>query len=449
MSKPVFADLGLSQPLLAAVGAAGYDHPTPIQAAAIPVALAGRDLVATAQTGTGKTAAFALPLLQRLAASQADRPEADSPPPARSRRRRGFRRPAAQVAERPVAVASAGRPRALILTPTRELAQQIDESLQTYGQTLRLRTSVILGGVPQESQVRALQRGVDILVATPGRLIDLIEQGHVACDQVEIFVLDEADRMLDMGFIHAVRQVAGLLPTQRQTLLFSATMSPPIVRLAAALLRDPQTISVSPPASVSGQIDQRVMFVNKADKRALLADILKSREVTRALVFARTKHGAERLAKLLGKAGVDADAIHSNKTQGARQRVLAAFSKGQLKVLVATDIVARGIDVDGISHVINYELPAEPESYVHRIGRTARAEAHGIAMAFCDVEELSLLRGIERLTNQPLTIVSDHRYHADNVADCFTQQRQPQRVVSPRRAYRSYGTGRGRRAAMR
>ena len=420
MSRPVFADLGLIQPLLDSVCAAGYRHPTAIQAATIPVALSGRDLVATAQTGTGKTAAFALPTLQRLAGR----------PGGRSTGNRGC-------------------PRALILTPTRELAQQIEASLRTYGRGLRLRTAVVVGGVQQEPQVRALRRGVDMLVATPGRLIDLVEQGHVAFGQIEVFVLDEADRMLDMGFIHAVRRLAGLLPGQRQTLLFSATISPVIARLASDLLQDPRILAVTPPASVSGQIDQRVLFVAKVDKRALLSDVLTSRDVTRALVFTNTKHGADRLARQLVHAGLSADAIHSNKTQSARQKVLAAFSAGGLKVLVATDIVARGIDVDGISHVINYELPAEPESYVHRIGRTARAEAHGIALAFCDVEELSLLRGIERLTRQPLRIVTDHRHHAATFAACFTSRREEPRQRSLRAAFRSYRSGGGRRASPR
>ena len=421
MSRTNFTDLGLIRPLLAAIGAAGYQQPTAIQAAAIPVALAGRDLVATAQTGTGKTAAFALPILQRLAAQRGR--------PAGGHRARG--------------------PRALILTPTRELAQQIDASLRAYGRDLALRTTVVVGGVAQEPQVQALARGVDILVATPGRLIDLVDQGRVTLTAVEVFVLDEADRMLDMGFVRDVRRIAVLLPGERQTLFFSATMSPVIARLAADLLRDPQTVAVTPPASVSGRIDQRVYFVAKADKRALLSEVLGSREISRALIFARTKHGAERLARQLRTEGHDADAIHSNKSQAARQKVLAAFGGGRLKILVATDIVARGIDVDGISHVINFELPADAESYVHRIGRTARAEAHGIALAFCDVEELSLLRGIERLTRQTLQVVTGHRHHEATVAACFERQRETVRPPSRRAVYRSYRGGGSRRAAAR
>jgi ATP-dependent RNA helicase RhlE len=425
-----FSELGLASNLLDAVQAAGYEHPTAIQAAAIPVALTGRDLIATAQTGTGKTAAFALPILQRLAAS---------PVTGRTRSRTTGRGRSG----------GPGRPRALILTPTRELAQQIDMSLRVYRGRLPLQSTVVVGGVKQESQIAALQRGVDILVATPGRLLDLVNQGHVLCDRVEVFVLDEADRMLDMGFSHDVRRLASLLPRERQTLFFSATMAPLVVRLAADLLRDPQTVAVTPPASVSGQIDQRVFFVAKADKRDLLLDVLRGRDIARALVFTRTKHGAERLARLLVKAGVDADAIHANKTQGARQRTLAAFSRGQLRVLVATDIVARGIDVDGITHVINYDLPHEPENYVHRIGRTARADASGVALAFCDVEELSFLRGIEQLTRQSLHIVSDHRHHAATTADCFTQQRPTTRPTPRRGAYRSYRGSGGRRSAVR
>lgn len=423
MSKPHFSDLGLSEPLCAAVGAAGYQHPTAIQTAVIPAALTGRDLIATAQTGTGKTAAFALPLLQRLAGGFGGRPNE----PAAARR---------------------GSPRALILTPTRELAQQIEASLRTYGCNLRLRTAVVVGGIQQDPQVKALRQGIDILVATPGRLGDLVAQGHVVFDRIEVFVLDEADRMLDMGFIHAVRHLAGLLPRQRQTLFFSATMSPPIVRLAGDLAQDPQFVAVAPPASISDAIDQRVFFVAKANKSALLSEILAGRDVIRALVFARTRHGADRLAKQLSRAGLDADAIHADKSQAARQRVLAAFSRGRLRILIATDIVARGIDVQGISHVINYELPAEPESYVHRIGRTARAEAHGVALAFCDVEELSLLRGIERLTRQPLHIVADHRHHAASTAACFMRQREALRQQSRHSGLRSYRGG-SRRANAR
>ncbi|MDY0109011.1 MAG: DEAD/DEAH box helicase [Candidatus Krumholzibacteria bacterium] len=414
--QPSFLSLGLLPALTDAVLAAGYRQPTRIQAAAIPAALAGRDLIATAQTGTGKTAAFALPILQRLAGR---------------------------------APARACCPQALVLTPTRELAQQIAASLAVYRGGLPIRTAAVVGGVQQEPQVKALRHGVEILVATPGRLLDLIDQGYVAFDQLEVFVLDEADRMLDMGFVHAVRHVAGLLPRRRQTLFFSATMPAIVTRLAADLLRDPHTITVSPPASVSGQIDQRVLFVAKTDKRALLSDLLASPAAKRVLVFTRTKRGADRLAKQLRGEGLRADAIHADRTQSARERVLADFSGDRLQVLVATDIVARGIDVAGISHVVNFELPDEPENYVHRIGRTARAEAHGIGLALCGIEELSLLHGIERLTRQPLTVVTDHRYHAANVAACFMSQRRAVQMSAQRGAYRSYRGHRGRRATMR
>jgi len=420
MSNHQFTDLGLSQAVLRAVADAGYQQPTPIQTAAIPPALAGRDLIATAQTGTGKTAAFALPILDRLSA-------------------------------RPVKGERAIR--ALVLTPTRELALQIEASLRTYGRHQSLRTVVLLGGVSQDPQVRALRRGADILVATPGRLLDLIDQGFVALDRVETFVLDEADRMLDMGFIPAVRTIVRQLPARRQTLFFSATMPTAVANLAASLCREPQTVAVTPPASVSVNIEQRVMFVAKTDKRALLHDLLCDRSVRRALVFTRTKHGANALARQLARQGLNVDAIHSNKSQSARQRALADFDGGLVKVLVATDIVSRGIDVDRISHVINFDLPHEPESYVHRIGRTARAGAQGIAVSLCDLEEIPLLRSIEKLTGRPLVAVEDHPYHAEAIAACSRRTQEPERpapVRSRRHAYRSYRSGgRGRHSVSR
>jgi len=374
-----FSELDLVEPLRRAVCAENYEHPTPIQAEAIPHLLAGRDLLGIAQTGTGKTAAFALPILQRLAAT-------------RTAVRRGCMR-------------------ALILTPTRELAIQIADSFRTYGRYLSLRSAVIYGGVGQKPQVDALARGLDILVATPGRLLDLMGQRHVHFDQVAVFVLDEADRMLDMGFIHDVKTVIAALPKERQSLFFSATMPQQIDRLADTILRNPIRVSVTPAASTVEQVEQRVYFVDASNKRGLLADLLKDSAVARALVFTRTKHGANRVTQHLEHAGIEAEAIHGNKSQSARQRALGNFRDGRTRVLVATDIAARGIDIDGITHVINYEIPNVPESYVHRIGRTARAGAGGIAISFCDVSERPFLRDIETLTRRKLRAVEGHRFH--------------------------------------
>ena len=370
-----FDALGLSEPLLQAVRACSYTTPTPVQAEAIPPLLEGRDLLGCAQTGTGKTAAFALPVLQHLAAQRPPR----------------------------------GRPiRSLVLTPTRELAAQIGESFERYGTELSLRHLVIFGGVGQNPQVRALRRGVDILVACPGRLLDLHGQGHVDLSHVEVFVLDEADRMLDMGFIHDVRRVLRVLPKRRQNLLFSATMPSSIVKLAGSFLHDPVHVEVTPTATTVERIDQTVMFVARADKRRLLAKILGSGEVEQAIVFTRTKHGANRLVKQLDQAGLEARAIHGNKSQNARTRALDAFRSGELSVLVATDVASRGIDVDGVSHVFNFDLPNEPDSYVHRIGRTGRAGRAGIAIAFCDPEERKLLRDIEKHIGERIEVVADH-----------------------------------------
>ncbi len=412
-----FAELGLIRPLLDALKAQDYSVPTPIQAAAIPPLLEGRDLLGIAQTGTGKTAAFSLPLLQRLDAAK----------------------------ERP----ASRRPRALILTPTRELAVQILDSLATYGQGLRLSRTAVYGGVGQSPQVRALSRGVDTLVATPGRLIDLLDQGQLRLDNVEVFILDEADRMLDMGFIHAVRRLAALLPKERQTLLFSATMPRAVADIAASLLRDPVRVEVTPAASTVDRIDQRVLFVTKADKRALLGELMQDQSIERALVFTRTKHGADRVAEHLARDGVRTGAIHGNKTQGARQQALNGFRNGRLRVLVATDIAARGIDVDGITHVINFDLPNEPESYVHRIGRTARAGAEGIAISFCDAEETAYLRDIEKVIKQGVPVDADHPYHAAEVASARARrpqkpaQRAPQRQRRPHRGQSGGSAPRG------
>ena len=378
-----FAQLDLVEPLQRALRAENYETPTPIQAQAIPHLLAGRDLLGIAQTGTGKTAAFALPILQRLAA------------------------------ERAAPVRNAMR--ALILTPTRELAVQIHDSFRTYGRHLQLRSAVIYGGVGQKPQTDALARGPDIVVATPGRLLDLVQQGHVRFDRVSVFVLDEADRMLDMGFIHDVRRVIAKLPPVRQSLLFSATMPPEVESLVKGILKNPQRVEVTPSATTVERIEQRVLFVDSADKRALLADVLKDPAIARALVFTRTKHGANRVAEQLDRIGVQADAIHGNKSQSARQRALDDFRRGKTRVLVATDIAARGIDIDGITHVINYELPNVPESYVHRIGRTARAGADGVALSFCDASERPFLKDIEKLTRQRLAVVDTHRFHRAGV----------------------------------
>ncbi|MFA6472026.1 MAG: DEAD/DEAH box helicase [Candidatus Latescibacterota bacterium] len=384
MNTDYFKNLSLNEPILRALNEEGYETPTPVQLAAIPIALEGKDLLATAQTGTGKTAAFALPILHIL------------------HKQKEHKGP------RPI--------RALILTPTRELALQIEASFRCYGRHLSLRTAVILGGVPAASQIKALQRNPDILVATPGRLLDLYSQGYIRLGHVEILVLDEADRMLDMGFVTDVRKIVSQLPATRQTLFFSATLSWEIANLASDMLRDPSRVEISPCSSVSHNIEQRVLFVEHENKRDLLTDILKEDHVSRALVFTRTKHRADRITQRLSSHGISADAIHSNKTQGARQRALSAFDQGRIKVLVGTDIVARGIDVDGISHVINYDLPEDPESYVHRIGRTARAGALGIALSFCDAGEVALLQGIEKLTRNPLTADEDHPFHSSFIA---------------------------------
>ena len=380
-----FRDLSLNESLLRAVADEGYQEPTPIQEAAIPVALAGEDLLATAQTGTGKTAVFSLPILQNLENLAAPKGKA-----------------------RPI--------RALVLAPTRELALQIDESFRTYGRHLPFRCAVILGGVSAVPQIAALRKGADIVVATPGRLIDLYRQGHVRLDRVETLVLDEADRMLDMGFAPDVRKIVAKLPRERQTMLFSATLSAEIAELSADMLRNPSVVAVTPPASVSTNITQYVMFVEQMDKRRLLSEILTEKSTHRALVFTRTKHRANRVVRQLLGEGIKADAIHSNKSQAARQRALSSFHDGHIKVLVATDIAARGIDVEGISHVINYEMPNDPESYVHRIGRTARAGAAGMALSFCNAEEIPLLGGIERLTRSPLVAVDDHPFHSHKIA---------------------------------
>jgi len=360
-SSVSFADLGLSPTLLAALSGEGYVSPTPIQQKAIPEVLSGRDLLGCAQTGTGKTAAFALPMIERLLAS-------------------GLQR-------------DARRPRALVLSPTRELSAQIAESFATYGRGTSLKYAVIFGGVGQGPQISALGRGLDVLVATPGRLIDLMNQGFVFLDKVEILVLDEADRMLDMGFLPDVRRILQKLLKQRQTLFFSATMPSDIERLAREILVNPVRVDVAPVSSTAERIEQSVYMVEPSDKRRVLERVLRDPAMERAIVFTRTKHGANRLVKELERGEIVSEAIHGNKSQGARQRALDNFKSGRLRVLIATDIAARGIDVDGISHVVNYDLPNIPESYVHRIGRTARAGAAGIAVSLCSREERGFSAG--------------------------------------------------------
>ncbi|RYY71202.1 MAG: DEAD/DEAH box helicase, partial [Chitinophagaceae bacterium] len=374
-------DLQLIQPILDALKEEGYSSPTPIQQGAIPHILAQKDLLGCAQTGTGKTAAFAIPMLQLLA--------------------------------KPKTMASSGqRPiRALILTPTRELAIQIQESFNAYGRHLRLKNTVIFGGVNQHAQVETLKRGVDVLVATPGRLLDLCNQGHVRLNEIEIFVLDEADRMLDMGFVHDVKRVLTKLPSKRQTLFFSATMPPEIQSLANSILHNPEKISVTPPSSTADTITQWLYYVEKQNKRSLLEHILKDNDIETALVFTRTKHGADKVVKELHRAGVSAEAIHGNKSQNARQRALSNFKSRTTRILVATDIAARGIDVDDLTHVINYELPEVAETYVHRIGRTGRAGANGISFSFCEAEETSDLRDIQKLIGKNIPVQDQHPWH--------------------------------------
>ena len=367
-----FADFGLSAPIQKALATEGYETPTPIQAQAIPHVMAGRDLLGIAQTGTGKTAAFALPILHRLLADKRPAP------------RRGCR--------------------VLVLSPTRELASQIADSFRDYGRQTGLRSTVMFGGVPKSRQARAVANGIDVLVATPGRLMDHMQDGAVVLNGVEILVLDEADHMLDLGFIVPIRRIVSTLPTARQTLFFSATMPTEISKLADAMLRNPVHVAVTPVATTVEKVEQRVMFVETARKRGLLADILRTTKMGRTLVFTRTKHGADKVVQHLEAAGQPAAAIHGNKSQPQREKALAAFKEGRVRVLVATDIAARGIDVDGVTHVINFDLPNVPESYVHRIGRTARAGQSGIAISFCDSSERPFLRSIEKLTRTRLMV---------------------------------------------
>lgn len=372
-----FKQLGVIDPILKALAREGYTTPTDIQLKAIPLLLEKRDLLASAQTGTGKTAAFAIPIIQQLALKQQKEPA-------------GIR--------------------ALVVTPTRELASQIGDSFRNYGRFTRLHYSVIFGGVKQGQQISSLKRGVDVLIATPGRLLDLMDQGHISLKHIEYFVLDEADQMLDMGFIHDIRKLLKRLPERRQSLFFSATMPAPIVELSQQILYKPERISIRPQQKTADKIDQSIYFVKKQEKSKLLVHLLETVNMDSVLVFSRTKYGADKIVKVLKRAGIAAGAIHGNKSQGARERVLGDFKKGETRVLVATDIASRGIDLDALSHVINFDLPNIPETYVHRIGRTGRAAASGIAFSFCDEEEKSYLRDIQKLINQDITVNIDHPY---------------------------------------
>ncbi|MEJ7644603.1 MAG: DEAD/DEAH box helicase [Chryseolinea sp.] len=398
-----FEDLDLIEPIKKALAVTGYTTPTPIQEQAIPVLLQRRDLLGCAQTGTGKTAAFAIPILQLLHQDELFQKAPD-----------GIK--------------------TLILTPTRELAIQIGESFGDYGKYLRLKHTVIYGGVSQRSQTDALRRGVDILIATPGRLLDLMDQRFVKLQNLKMLVLDEADRMLDMGFIHDVKKIIAKVPVKRQTIFFSATMPAEIAKLADTILTSPVRVEVTPVSSTANTIQQAVYFVEKKDKKKLLLHLLQDRTIASALVFARTKHGADKVAKDLVTAGIRAEAIHGNKSQGARQRALTNFKAQHTRVLVATDIAARGIDVEDLSHVINYELPNVPETYVHRIGRTGRAGASGISLSFCDEEEKEFLSDIHKLIKKSIPVVQDHPYHMTHVG-------MPARPVLPRPARRENGSG--------
>ncbi len=390
-----------------AVTQAGYTLPTPIQAQAIPRVVEGRDLLGCAQTGTGKTAAFVLPLLQHIATRA--RPDGSK------------------------------RPRALILAPTRELAAQIADSMSTYGRHIRFTQTTIYGGVGQHPQVQSLRRGVDIIVATPGRLLDLINQGHVRLEGIEVFVLDEADRMLDMGFLPDIRKIIGRLPVRRQSLFFSATLEPEVIALANTLVRDPVHITITPEQPTVERIMQKVLFVDQNSKPHLLKILLSNPEIRRVLVFTRMKHVANRVAEKLAHAGIPACAIHGNKSQSARNAALAGFKAGRTRVLVATDIAARGIDVDSITHVINYDLPLEAETYIHRIGRTARAGADGDAISFCSASERSMLNGIERLIRTRITVDIDHEHHSEAARTATGSDARP----PPQRGRSGGGASRG------
>jgi superfamily II DNA/RNA helicase len=402
-----FLDLGLSEPIRRALTDERYDAPTPIQAETIPQVLQGRDVVGIAQTGTGKTAAFALPILNHLAANR--------------------HRPLPKTC------------RVLVLSPTRELSAQIVDSFKAYGRYLRPSVALAIGGVNIRPQIRALAQGADVLVATPGRLLDLMDNRAVTLDRIEVFVLDEADRMLDMGFIHDIRRIVAKLPAKRQTLFFSATMPREITELANSMLKDPVRVAVTPAATTVERIDQRVILVDRNAKPALLAQLLRSEPIDRVLVFTRTKHGADKVVRSLAREQIAAEAIHGNKSQNQRERVLAAFRSGKVRTLVATDIAARGIDVEGISHVVNFDLPNIPESYVHRIGRTARAGADGVAISFCDGEERAYLRDIEKLIR--ISIPATDQRGARRASPPVQSDAAPSQEWSPHESPRANGRG--------
>ncbi|KJS05863.1 MAG: DEAD/DEAH box helicase [Flavobacteriales bacterium BRH_c54] len=389
-----FKELEVIEPILKALQQKGYTHPTPIQEQAIPILLKGKDLLGCAQTGTGKTAAFAIPILQQLYLDKT-----------RNRNQRQIK--------------------ALIVTPTRELAIQIADNFTEYGEHTDIRNTVIFGGIKQGSQTNALRRGVDVLVATPGRLLDLMNQGFISLKNVEYFVLDEADQMLDMGFVHDIKKLITKLPVKRQSLFFSATMPRTIVELSSKILGNYESVTVKPEQATAERVGQAVYFVSKADKTKLLVHVLKEENAVSTLVFARTKHGADKVVKVLSKANITAEAIHGNKSQNARQRALSNFKEGKTKVLIATDIAARGIDISELALVINYDLPNVPETYVHRIGRTGRASASGISISFCDVEERPYLKDIEKLIKQQIPIVSTHPYVDESKVE-LVPTKQPQ-----------------------
>ncbi|MFT5833479.1 MAG: ATP-dependent RNA helicase RhlE [Cognaticolwellia sp.] len=391
-----FKDLGLVEPILQALETKGYTTPTPIQKQAIPILLSGKDLLGVAQTGTGKTAAFAVPIIQNIFLDE----------------NRGIRK---------------RRIRTLVVTPTRELAIQIADNFTAYAANTNINNTVIFGGVKQGKQVEALRRGVDILVATPGRLLDLIGQGYISLKHVEYFVLDEADQMLDMGFINDIRKLLAKLPAKRQSLFFSATMPPSIVELSSKILGAYEQVTIEPEQTTAERVEQAVYFVSKSDKSKLLIHLIKTQDPDTVLVFSRTKHGADKIVKLLLRAEIEAAAIHGNKSQNARQRALGNFKRGGVQVLVATDIAARGIDVSNLALVVNYDLPNVPETYVHRIGRTGRAKASGTALSFCMGEEKPYLRSIQKLINQKLTVVDDHPFEDDGSEDVAEKAKPQQR----------------------
>lgn len=387
-----FKSLNLPAQILSAITKQGYKEPTPIQASAVPLLMKGVDLIGIAQTGTGKTAAFSWPLITRLTQNK--------------------------VKARPKHV------RALILTPTRELASQIEANIKTYSQGMNLKQGVIFGGVGKKAQINLMKQGCDILIATPGRLLDLMNEGYVKYDQLEVFILDEADRMLDMGFIHDLKKIMKVLPAKKQTMLFTATMPKTIVGLANSILKNPKRVEVTPENSTVEKIDQKVFMVDKLDKLRLLKNVLQDKSIKSALVFTRTKHGADRIVKELKKVGVESNAIHGNKSQNARERALKSFKEGETNVLIATDIAARGIDIDRVTHVINYNLPEDAESYVHRIGRTARAGRDGVSLSFCEATEVKLLKNIEKFISYKIPVERDHEFDVVHTKKDIEQKEQ-------------------------